>query len=809
LKIIIIFAKNLIQKIMKKLVLVLLLITEFAIGQCVNGTTTNPTAPTNPAFPNYLNRFDWETTPTLKYNTTFQPNSNTPNPFFSNQSVFQGIALQQDYKSENGWEAVAYNLGYDNNNTALTAPPQHTYLMMYNKYRGVLRILVKWSGVPSTFNKAQLTLQFAPGFQSNLLDMTTSEKPLLAPHIPNPKYTTFLTFFNDATSWSYADFKVNYDPCTCSFTDSARLQLYTNLIQNSTIILTGAVNGTITTIKDGAGSGTDESSGKFWNSLEGTGGKMISVSKDVQDFVDNSDKTFKKLKDGGITVNAITQLGNLMKTNKFLKAGLAAAPIVGEAVKFIGSLIGGGAGETAPTALAPMSVNLAVNLSGTVELKAPMHDFSIGLPGSANSATLAGIYGGQPLYNEPLGVFSLIDEPTMYYTESSYDQVEKAYRFSTNVFGGQSNFPSQLQQYPSDNLFRFTRRQYQMSGDKLRYTINPASNLELQDAQLMVVAEYSKPSLYYNANMPQYMGSESNGAIDVDADNGLPFKLYNDPISLADNQAYNTAAVGNKIDETNTIFQSSFPPIGEKYFNNKYVFDFMYDVQQITRRTDYFSFGLLTLRTKTIPPYNPVSPGNYTYYVTPKPEYLAPRVKSFSLKVILNLKRTDNPNAQNVLYVVTYPIKLIPGSTSYLAESYLASARYYGENTAITLPNQFVRVTDPTEINGICSGSAYRTNRVGTGILGLNDFGPQNQTNDLIYYPNPVQNKLYMKLNNNKIKNIIGIDGKKLSGFDIETLNKANQEEIELDFSSYPKGIYFVNYTDEKNNPKTAKIIKE
>jgi hypothetical protein len=560
---------------MKKLILLLLLLSEIAIGQCVNGTSTNPVAPTNPAFPNYLNYFNWQNSPTIKYNTTYQPNSNTPNPFFSNQSAFQEIALQQDYKTENGWEAIAYNLGYDNNNVVLNAPPQHTYFMLYNKYRGILRILVKWSGVPETFNKAQLTLQFAPGFQTNLLDMTTYEKPLLAPHIPNPKYTTSLTFFNDATNWSYADFKVNYDPCTCTFTDNARLQLYTNLIKNSTINLTGAINGTITSITNGTG--TDDSGGKFWNSLDGVGNKIISTTKDVQGFVDNSEKIFNTLKDGGVTINAIKNLGSFMKTNSFMKAGLKALPYVGDAVKFVSSLFGGGAGESGPQELAPMSVNLAVKINGTIELKAPMHDFSIGLPGSQASASLPGIYGGQPLYNEPMGVFSLIDEPTMYYTESFYDQNEVNYSYNPN------NIKNEYRLLPNNinnKVFRFTTRNYKMSETELRYIINPASNLELQDAQFMVVAEYNKPSLYYNANMPNLNNSSDSNHnldplnVDVDPDNGLQFKLYNDPVSLARDQKYNMATSGNKIDQQNNLFQSSFPPIGDKFYNNNYSFSF-------------------------------------------------------------------------------------------------------------------------------------------------------------------------------------------------------------------------------------------
>nr|WP_315258028.1 T9SS type A sorting domain-containing protein [uncultured Flavobacterium sp.] len=791
---------------MKKLVLLMFFIRAIAVGQCINGTTTNPIDPKNPAFPNYLNHFNWENSTTFKYNTTYQPNSYTPNPFLSNQSAFQDIALQQDYKAENGWEAIAYNIGYDNNNNALQAPPQHTYFLLYNKFRGILRVLVKWSGVPSTFNNAQLTLQFSSGFQTNLLDMTTYEKPLLSPHIPNPKYTTNLTFFNDATSWSYADFKVNYDPCTCNFTENARLKLYTNLIQNSTINLTGAINGTITSIANG--SGTDTSGGKFWSSLDGASKTFTTAHKGVKSFVDNYEKVYSTLNDNGVTINAIKSLGNFMKTNSFMKAGLAATPYVGQAVKFMSSLFGGGGGENGPLELAPMSVDLAVKLNGTVSLNAPMHDFTLGLPGSQTSASLPGIYGGQPLYNEPMGVFSLIDEPTMYYTETVTTQNEAQYYWYKNFY---------LEKKENSAPFAITRRKYKMSGDYLRYMINPASNLELQDAQFILVAEYIKPSLTFIDKIASPIGGgPSTGAMDInvnkDTENGLPLILYPElqNVSPFRESGVLRTSIGNPTDKDNKMFHNSFTPIGEKYFSNDYAFEFIYDIKKIrdnkVYRSDYGILGLRNINNS----YNKVVKIDYI----PKPEYLEPRVKSFKLKVILNLKRTDNPNAQNVLYAVTYPIKIIPLPIPLIdmtGSNYAYSSFEYSQSRTPSKPLKFVRVQDATTLNSICSSSAYRDNRIQTTSKtsnGKTQIALENhiQAENLVYHPNPVEKTLYIKLNKAQITSIIGLDGKTLNSFDLDSINK--QEEAELDFSTYPKGIYFINYLDSYDKSKTAKIIR-
>jgi Secretion system C-terminal sorting domain len=798
--------KKLIVRIMKKIVLLLLFVSAIAVGQCVNGTTTNPLAPTNPAFPNYLNHFNWENSPVFKYNVPVQPNSFTPNPFFSNQPEFQNIALQQDFKSVNGWEAIAYNLGYDNNNNALQAPKAQTYFLLYNKYRGILRVLVKWSDVKEFATNAQLTLKFAPGFQTNLLDMTTDEKPLLAPHIPNAKYTANLTYFNDSSSWSYADFKVNYDPCTCNFTESARLQLYTNLIQNSTINLTGAINGTITTITNGQSTGTNDSSGKFWNDLNGQTTKFVSARNKIQGFVDDNKKIYDKLKDGGVTINAITKLGDFMKTNSFMKAGLAATPYVGDAVKFMSSIFGGGGGATGPLELAPLSVNLAVKLNGTVSLSAPMHNFTIGLPGAQTSASLLGIYGGQPLYNEPMGVFSLIDEPTMYYTETVTTQNEARYGLYKNFY---------VTKTENVSPFIITRRNYSMSAKYLRYAINPASNLELKDAEFMIVAEYVKPSLTFVDRPNNGYGFGTNPNVEKDPENGLPINLIGfdsnpwPPSPFPGGQiVYAPSSIGNVIDRENKIFQNAFPSIGMNYFSNGYSFDFIYDIKK-SRENSYYNtdYGILSEKT-TYAPNRAIE--NVTF--TPKPEYLEPRVKSFKLKIILNLKRTDNPNAQNVLYVVTYPIKLIAGANPnpQFTVPFAVSANNYKKNSPyITVP-KFIRVQDAITLNGVCGSSEYRSNRIQTAkntqdktIITENEL----QSNDLVYYPNPLERTLHIKLNKTKITSVVGIDGKSLNAFDLESINKL--EETELDFTSYPKGIYFINYVDSDNNSKTAKIIKD
>ncbi len=783
---------------------------------CENFTSTNPLLPKNPKFPNFLNRFNWQNNAPIPYNTPILNNTFTPNPFFSNQPEFQNIALQEDYKSENGWEALAYNLGYDNNNILLLAPPQHSYFLLYNKYRGILRVMLKWSGVPSTFNQSLLTIQFSSGFQTNLLDMTTYEKPLLAPHIPNPKYTTSLKFFNGVDNWSYADFKVNYDPCTCNFSENSRLLLKTNLIQNSTISLSGSINGTITTITNGVVSGTDGSSGKFWNDVNGANKTFTTFHEGANSFVTKYQSIYNTLNDNGIKLQAIQNLGNFMSTNSFMKAGLKAAPFVSTAVSFISSLFAGGAGATGPQALQPLSVDLSVKLNGNITYNADMHNFTVGLPGSQNSGVLTGVNGGQPLYNEPLGVFSLIDEPTMYYNEVNVWEPEEIVYYYSKPNGLAINPPCYPYNCPYQllksngwtNKFRFTLRNYKLDGNVLRYVINPASKLVLQDAQIVYIAEYEKPAIGLSENFPAAFNNGDgagfilmNPNIDVNKSNGLSIPGF--------------PYVGNNINQSNNLFQSASVALGHKNFNNDYSFSYLHNVTKIADSGRLFNFGVESISNFAIigPVYNP---SMLKQYVTPKPEYLQARIKTFKMQLILNLKRTDNPAAQNVLYVVTYPIKTLPAPEGFnmTGRSMINDVNDYN-NGINANANKLVPFSG--DLTSLCNSAAYRnsrnqqvvSNRNSLGAVDNNNFFDQNLIADskIQIAPNPVKDLLNVKLNNCKLINLISLDGRVLKSFNKN--DNLNNEEIEIDFKDFSKGIYIINYENVAGKLLSAKIIKE
>ncbi|WP_298224230.1 T9SS type A sorting domain-containing protein [Flavobacterium sp.] len=800
-----------------------------------NGVTTNPTSPVNPQQPTYLNNFNWTTSNQFyPINSTCIPNAFTLNPFESNQAEMLNLSIPKDMKPVDGWEMIAYNMGFDNNNVLLQATPEHTYIMLYNKYTGIVRIIVKWCR-NSNYNGAQLTLKFAPGFQTNILDMSTGEKALNTPHVKNPSISTALKFYNDNNSWGYADFKLNYDPCTCSFSENSRLFLYSELITNSSVVLTGKINGTITTITNGQGNAT--SNGNFWKTATSINSAASQVHSGVQSFMQNYQTIYQNLADSGVTINAINSLGTFLNNNSFIKSGLKAFPYVSAGVKFLSGLFGGGASGDGPISLAPLSVNLDVNISGNITTQDPMHNQTIGLPGSIHNNILPGTVGGQPLYNETLGVFALLSNPVMYYTEST----TRTSFLNRESFGSFSS----PEYWEFTNDYDFKQRNYKLSGEQLKYVINPASHLQLQDAEFMLMVEYEKPSLKYGVLYP----SPKVVGVNMDTANGLP-------ITGTD--------TGPSVNLGEFIFQNAYKPIGANNFKNNYSFSFLNTVTPVTtsgkkRRLSYNQFATFdkwrcyvgngtfpstcAWQSTSVRPFSyqqtnatlPVSWTSLSTFdfksnsnisvsnpslVTPRQEFLNPVIKGFKLKMVLNLKRLDDPDAQNVLYVVTYPVdlKVAPAGYNMSGSNYITDAQTYAAQpnyNPASPTNIFVQATQ-SEITALCTSTAYKTNRVGTTQYRMADdpdaIGSDKTIMKPILFPNPAKQFITVTKNDCEIINVSDIYGSTVLGINSKNskgLLAENENEITIDVSSLKKGLYFLRYKDINGLDSVIKFVIE
>jgi len=103
---------------------------------------------------------------------------------------------------------------------------------------------------------------------------------------------------------------------------------------------------------------------------------------------------------------------------------------------------------------------------------------------------------------------------------------------------------------------------------------------------------------------------------------------------------------------------------------------------------------------------------------------------------------------------------------------------------------------------------AYATNALQyyqNQALSIND-PERTQVNNVIVYPNPTKDELYIKRNNN-FSDVLTIDIFDISGKTVFK-NKISKEESKINIHSLPTGLYFLKVSS-KENSNTIKIIKK
>lgn len=671
---------------MKKIFTILALIipTSNALTQCVaNGITTNPAAPVNNQLPSKTNLyFDWTQT-SWQNNSSCEPMTIIESPFYKIDNL-EILRASKDMQPEDGWELLRREFGYTDQDNLKLQAPEHTYFLLYNKYTGILRVLLKACRTGTDYNGVKITIKFdaTTNFQTALLDLTTNAKPLDRTHIPNPIGQSAGVFVNDKTKWFYADFPMAYDPCTCFY--KAKLNIVSQLIQNSQISLGGALTGTITSITNGLGNVSDDGSYSFKDFVTGAE-KFTKVYSSVDNFIKKTKDVAATLPNSGSTTSALTSFQSALKNSQFLKVGIASVPWLASAVSLLDFFTGGGKASPQLTQLMPMSVNLALKVDGTISTANQYHDIKFSNPGSLDAQYDPDIY---PFYNEVLGVLNFINGP-------------KGTRYIQN--------PDRM--IPGVYQFKLT--------DPIKWTLNPASGLELQDGQVAFVADFSYPY----GNPPQSAGQGFDYLEGQNVDNPYTW-------------TFRTNYVDINCLSTNDFFSFQFPALGVG------------------------------------------SPRGDIY-----------------LKFMFNLKRVNDPNAQNVLLILKVPIQWGAGV--------LSGTPF---NPAVCNGGAISRAT-PAEVNTFCSSSIYTTNRFMKKAFS-ELIVHANEDFDITVTPNPTQSLL-------NLRGII-LAGKIVKFQIIDMLGTVHYESAEQfteDFSKkYPignitNGIYIIRVFSSTGKSKSLKVV--
>lgn len=209
------------------------------------------------------------------------------------------------------------------------------------------------------------------------------------------------------------------------------------LSSTSNVSLTGNLTGSIVTngASDG-GSSTDYGVSSTEDRTLGTTkvGKLITAFEGVDAFKSKSQSVASNLNvtGNGNIINGLTNLTTEMKKSSFLQTGLSVIPYIGDAISLWDAIVGGGKSASGPqqVEILPLSVNLGVNISGSINTQNSYSGSVYRTPGS--DVTTAPDYA-YAYYNEVLGVINLLKKPQVQLLQRDVPMSPGTYRKETYI----------------------------------------------------------------------------------------------------------------------------------------------------------------------------------------------------------------------------------------------------------------------------------------------------------------------------------------------------------------------------------------
>lgn len=468
---------------MKRYMFLLLLIVGIQTVLCAQsdcagkGTVTNPTSPYIPdkiGTSEEVNQlFDWRLQtvgwPYKPYGATTSTTIRNPfNETSNGDAKLLAKGLASDFNPQDGWELLKIDLGYLVN--GITPRNDYTngqaaipYVLLYNKYRGKLRVFAYYS--TQSANMLLISIGFNKGSNGNTLYTTgnmafssTFATPLDAP--PSMGTSIVCTPYGELSggtgTFSYGEFDIAYDPCICNF-NSEILVSFQSVLEGN-LELTGTLFAEMKTIPTkptqsgmnqalailGAGAKVGAniallSSGNpvgaigligsipdFINAIASTTKLSSDDKKELQDFatlsnqvsgsVENVYSIYKAIYKPEVDASGkpMTPKGEristaLGKTNTFISDKLIKKANAG----IPGSYIQGGMKIQGTNNFRWEPIANKIPVPGSKD--AYRYPLTYFISGNTNTSFL----DGRPipegvLYNEPLGVFNLMETPIAY-----------------------------------------------------------------------------------------------------------------------------------------------------------------------------------------------------------------------------------------------------------------------------------------------------------------------------------------------------------------------------------------------------------
>lgn len=240
-------------------------------AQCIRGISTNPQNPVNPEFNHllngnttinpWLNTFDWGKTDNLGFvPIDLEPNGgwqipdftgtlfSMKSPYFNGGSghypyLYEPVSDYQarDFHWEDGWELLWLGTGYYPNREAVNSvnanrlityasgveSTRAPYIILYNRYRGVMRIFVNVFAPLGAYDNANIELTFLDKFKglSGNLRLVNGLDQALDKNTSAVFVKSQQAMPANITQWMSADFQMAYDPCVCDVPSQIKIRI--------------------------------------------------------------------------------------------------------------------------------------------------------------------------------------------------------------------------------------------------------------------------------------------------------------------------------------------------------------------------------------------------------------------------------------------------------------------------------------------------------------------------------------------------------------------------------------------------------
>ena len=400
------------------------------------------------------------------------------------QHIAKGIA--SDFYPMDGWELIKQDFGRLANGGLNPVRSEGPYMILYNKYSGILRILAAFPGLGArqainiriSFKKKDLSNANQNNLSVSALFNTYNRvaQSLDQPTVVN-SVTTPAVFPGSDKRFFYADFQTSYDPCTCLFESALLVEFST--INQFTAQLSGRLVGVSESIATYSNNTYKlDKNQDYLTSIYKTDAATNNVEsgmlmyKTVEKMVsDYKLKAITQKPDEPLLPTLLTAFAEFVSAGKLIGtvAGATGFPealsAVGSLSSFLSTKLKAPAGSAQPAL--PSVIHGEMSMTGTITDQRLIGSsyFNFANPGSFKSNNKPEYNDGvnvsppdvdYPIYNEVLRTFALLETPvlkggsylytTMCYDDWGYDN------------GGSTSYV------------------YQLASD-LKYAFNPVANV--------------------------------------------------------------------------------------------------------------------------------------------------------------------------------------------------------------------------------------------------------------------------------------------------------------------------------------------